>query len=304
MGVCPILSKMLPYETFLEKTEVASFSNLGELKGILSMCIRRPEIIREKAKRSHDYVQTERQESKRRERVELYESHMDTPASSYDWPIPTGYHEIVGTPYPEALHTRELEQAQKLVEAKQPAQAVAVVAKAIERNPYNPHIRISELKCQKLANAADILQLLDSTIEKFPKDIRFLLLKLTWTESWSEKIETWKQILEKIKSAPGAFLDFFETDIIKIAIRDLQMTSDSYQLLSELSEKYSENAPLRYHLAICGEKAGDNQAAAEHYQWLAKKHRSAKSNHQFLSSVQLNYLEAWAEATEGRVNKN
>ena len=304
MGVCPILSAMLPYETFLKKTDVASFSSLGELKGILSMCIRRPEIIKEKAKRSYEYVLAERQESKRDERVELYETHMEKIDSSYDWPIPPGYHEIVGTPYPEALHSRELEQAQKLVEAKQAEQALSVVAKCIERNPYNPHIVISQLKCQRLAQATNIPEQLAAAIEKFPKDIRFTLLKLTWTEEWSKKVETWNQVIEKLESAPGAFLDFFENDIIKIAIRDLKKNSDSYQLLSNLEQLFPENAPLRYHLASSGEQSGDQQAAARHYQWLVAKHRSARSNHQFLSSIQLNYLEAWAEAIEGRVNKN
>ncbi|MBN8548600.1 MAG: hypothetical protein J0M12_04720, partial [Deltaproteobacteria bacterium] len=301
-GVLPLLPDALPYRDFLQKTGLQPFRNFHDLKERLGQYVMRPERIREEAERCYNYVKNFRLGEHNRARLQLYSQYISGKSDTFEWPVGAGYHELTGTAQDKTAVQEALAVADSFMKLRQPGDALRTLERLIDSNPDIPELILARLKILK--NTADVALMaqLERAEAAFPADLRFTLLHAQWARNEQELRDTWKRVVETLRSNPLIYQNFFRPQTLKLFQAFAQA---SPQLFIEIGEAllgiFSDAAEIRFFLAHQYERRGEYRLAAGHFRWLRDTRKLCIPNTATLQSIDGGYLEAWCEALEARV---
>lgn len=297
----PVLQRALPYQKFLDHTGVPSFSDNRELLECLRELVRNPEKIREHLEQAYHYVATERVDSKREERLLLYREKMDhLPPSTFNWPLPVGYHEVKGTTEPEAVSAQNLKALQQLINAGNREAALEKLKELVARNPGHPDLQLALFKLtlrQERARAQDLYPLFR---RQFPRDIRFTLSLLA-TEAERARCEA---LLEEIRiyltKLPLRSRDIFKREILTVLKNKTLQGVISSPELEPFLELLPRTPELELLIAELYEREGEHQKSAALYERITLDFLIAESYDSFRKTASYGFLSAWTEGLKGR----
>lgn len=303
-GAAPLLQNILPYHGFIADTGADSFTNLGGLTAILNDLLDHPEKILPRAKAAYEYVSAKRVGSNHRRRLELYREFMTGESKPLTIAVPSGYHEIAGTPESEYPSSKTLQTIQKLVQEKQVDAAAAVARQAIEQNPYSPDLTLQYLRimrAQKKAPAEVLIQLIDQSIRNFPADVRFQLLKAAVLPPAEKQLEVWNHILGYLKALPPA-ARFFQKDVLASLTRAVGQNPKLTPAVLQAVAIYPGVMALRIEAGRQLESAGKDDEALEHFKTALALHDALTANVDN-PPTDRKYILTWCEALDARIRQ-
>jgi hypothetical protein len=300
LGVLPLLSDSLPYQSFIGETKAPVFKSGKELKNLVLKYLKNVDKMREDCRRCFDHVRTKRVGGERTERLSLYASMLPEETSNYAWPFPNGYHEVQGTLKTSMRYAAIVQQAEAVFKNAGPAHAAALTTQALEQNPAVPDLALNELRYLRAANNPEIKERISSYIKRFPLDLRFYLFKVISLSSPEERILGWREIADKLEAEAPPYASFFKNEVVKIFGRHLAQTPDLIAVGERLLKQYPQSATLRFQMAHVYEKTGQTDKAAECFTWLLEAREITLGNREFFEATQLGYLKSWEEGLQAR----
>jgi hypothetical protein len=235
-GALPLLPRSTPYKTLIDTELFPAYSSGEELQHLILYFSTHKEELRDKAKRCYDYVLANRLGIKHFERLELYKSHLPTKNKSstdFSWPVPAGYHEILGTQEKRTRSSRYLEEVQYLINQKKVIDAETIICEGYRSNPFNCTLGFAmQLLTNRSGGGCANIDL--SSV--FPRDMRMQLL----TRSAKKLEEFWLQFLTELKLLPISAQQFFKKDILTAYAKDMQSTPDLAKFGNDLLTIYQD----------------------------------------------------------------
>lgn len=300
LGVLPLLPDAKPYQNFIRTTGIKPYKNLAHLKEILGEYMLRPERIHQDVKICYDYVNKERLLAHDRKRRDLIAHFLPKDSELCHWPCERGYLEHCGTPQEKTSTSEALAVADSFLKLKQHTDALRTLQRARFRNQAVPELALAELRTLRIAGDPALGEQLEQSIQRFPLDVRFLLLKVQWASDSASLNSGWDQLLTLLETQPRAFADFFAPQTVKLLL--VQGQADP-NLLLPIAERLSALLPnsgeLRFFLAHAYEASGRTALALEQFSWLARQSEIYTKSSIF-SSLDLSYLQAWCSALAAR----
>lgn len=291
----PILSKLLPYDNFIQATGAPSFSTWEELTNLLEVYVSEPSKLKNTVKRCFDHVREKRVGPARSERLKLYEKFMPTTSSTYCWTVGSGFHELHGTP----SDTLELNSAQTKLNTKDYKGALSIFNKLREENPYSPELWINEARCLGALGFSQVTHVLKDAKERFPRDPRFIMLELSFIERPTSLL--WREILETLKD--DHVKKFYSNQLISLYTRQLSQYPELIECAEDLLNFYPRCAELHLVLAQHLLKSGEHARALTHFELLFDISENARQNEKIVSTLEPSYLLTCIAALKGRLQR-
>ncbi len=309
-GVLPLLPALPSYEGLLAAAGLEPYTDQQALARRIRFYLHHPEVLREEARRLHEYVRRERVITQRHERLELYRRMLPPRPGGEYWGLAPGYHEIPGTPMQETPSGRLLRRWAQVPPEHLPA-ALAEVSRAARHNPRHPDLALLELRLAQRAGRADWWERLAAARRRFPRDLRFELLALRSApgENAPERdperdLEPmWERLRQRLEALPPAHRDFYERDIVALLCQQLPQRPALAAVAERLLECYPAALPLRQQLALLYESLDEHARALHHFRELARAKRIWSKNAAYLTQVREDWLETWRLALAARVGE-
>ena len=300
-GALPVLSKAVPYQKFIDKTGVPSFSSPIDLKKVLTKLIRSKEKLPAATEKAYNYVRTERIGPEIRNRSQFYESLINgTEPSTYQFPVGPGYYEIMGTTETEPRSRKRLLDIQQLLRERKIDDAKRMLNGLADEHHHHPDIQLSHFKLLNSQDRAAAKALLPEMSGRFPRDLRFQLLILMGEPNGdffhgllSEVIATLSPLHERNRV-------LFLRDILSVLKRAHKERFLDISTLLEFETLYPSSPEIRLMAAELLEFNGRTEEARERYESLLKALESAKALDELRKEIQVGYLAAWEEGLKAR----
>jgi len=314
MAAVPVIQKSLPYETFLKQSGSKSFFTTDQdLRELLISYLKDPALMRENAKACHSYVGEKRMGKHRRERMELYSqlvAGVDA-NSDFEWPFEVGFHELTGTisiPSPSQL---VLTSAQQLWNSGQFSQALEVLTKGMEENPFQSDFGYAELQFRAKALDSWPIEKFRKRIqefqESFPEDLRFDLFLIQIEKDLKMRRTAWWALIEKVKGFPTDQMYEFAPQFFNLFAQEINSVgaeiTDLVEIGDSLLQIFPEFSELQFKMAEIYEQLGRNAESLSLYRsLLQKKNQLSKSSTSPCLSDTPDYVfQVWVGALEARV---
>lgn len=311
-GVLPILPKMPPYEEFILKTGAPSFSSFAELQKLINHYLTHNEERLTLANRCYEYVASERIADNNTERAELYEALLTSSATQrqaelgrssrvhvcrheravIEWPDGAGFIEInshlpVDVPVPRPLEA---------LDGLAPAEAL--------QHPlahHDPELALRALDRWRRQIGSTPISVVLEMQERFPRDIRFNLLRILSHAETSEVMLCWSEIIDRLEVGGEGDRNFSLAMICRNFVRSLMRHPQLIELAPRLLKVYPYQAELRFAVAKELERQGDYTASAEHFRELLKWKKIVSQSREVIDGLESSYLQAWFEALKARI---
>lgn len=299
-GAVPVLSKALPYRKFIEENKVPCFGSPQELYEQLKRLILAPSSLRTIAERCYNYVRDNRIGPNRVERSELYESLISNVApSSYRFPLPVGYHEVVGTSEPQPPTRSAIIAIQQLLNQKRDQEGRDLVNQLADQHPNHPDLQIAKFKLTLGINRAEGLKLLPVLREKFPRDLRFLLTELAGEGEQSRFLERFLSLLLEFEQLEPKNRAIFLADFLLLLQRAVARDVLEPDSLKKACVLYPNSPEIRLLYAKTLTKVGRTTEASEIYAALKEELQKAADFDALRKQIGPGFLAAWEEGLKG-----
>ncbi|MCB0324092.1 MAG: hypothetical protein KDD69_10980 [Bdellovibrionales bacterium] len=302
-AVLPLLSEALPYQQFIAETNAPVFRSQQELKQLVLRYVHDLTKLRADAERCYTHTVAHRIGVGRTERLDLYESMCRGEPSSFSWPMTFGYHELQGTPQPHLKYSKVMTHAQELIGKGQRREALVAMQAALIENPFTPDLALAELNNLRTLEDSSLRSKIDDYIKLFPRDLRFLLFSVVTRTSAEERVSGWQDVLQKLTAECDTFRRFFETDVVKLFVRDLARIPDLLSIGESLLLLAPNAAQLRLQMGLSFEACGRYKEAREQFLWLLTSKALCRVNSDFLKSLEESYLKTWEAALAARLEQ-
>ncbi|HMO18034.1 MAG TPA: hypothetical protein PKA63_07650 [Oligoflexia bacterium] len=301
-GVLPIVQQILPYEGVIKNGLAKSFNNFEELGKIITAYCENNSSLKSDAEHSFGLVQKERNAISNKERLELYEKNLPESASSFDFGLSTGYHEIMGTTNPELRSKVITERAQEFLKSGNVQECLMLIKENESLVTFEPNLALLYLRCLLRTDVPleQTRQLLFSFINRYPLDLRFRLLLLNLVKEVHEKVGTWENVLEVLDTSGSLYRKFFRGQVLSFFIRDIDSYPGLISIGERLTEIYPEHAGLLFKVSEVAEKAGANVLRARLLSKIRNMKEIIESSRPFLDELENDYLETLREAADYR----
>ena len=306
LSALPLLPDALPYQDFLAATGLKPFTSLTDLKQRIQHYAANPQQLQEEAQRCYHYVQQQRLGEKSSDRSELYGKFLaavpqPSPSQqSFQWPLPTGYHEVWGERSEQPLWQQQLAAVQELLNTKHFPEAQQKLQEICQQQPANADLALAYGKLLLHAKQPAAPRFLDKCCSDFPRDLRFHFLRLKSESDPILKKTKWAVLFKLLKESNQLARHFFSTDIIRLLAQQLQAGEDLLAEGEQCLEFFPSAAELRLVVAERYLKKEADDQALPHFLWLEESLQQYKQNQEFLGKIQGGYLKAWKEALLAR----
>ncbi|MFN8390705.1 MAG: hypothetical protein U0136_10480 [Bdellovibrionota bacterium] len=301
-GACPVVTKALPYQQFLAKTQAPAFGSLDELSTLIAELIEHPDNIQTIASRCHEYVSRERLGHSRAERKALYEAMLPKACSSFSWPVGVGSHELAGTQGDLTSEAKVLASAQDLARKNDHRAALKALVTALDSNPDLSTVAYAELKLLlTLRDIETFAARFRAHRERFPYDLRFEILGATLETDGDNQLRAWSLIARRLRTSSRPYRNFFRAAVLAAFLDQLEKQPILMPLADVFLEIYPNHAPLHFMLAKLLESVGRTEEALRHAQWLIDFRDTADLNRDLSTTPEQAYLHTWAESLAGIV---
>jgi tetratricopeptide (TPR) repeat protein len=292
-GCLPLVREGLCYEELRKEIQLPVFSSKEDLYEKTLRLIDDASTREKQAGALHAYVSEKRVHPKRTERRDLYQRLMSqSEPSSFKWPMGTGYHFVSGTREEKNICSRNLTQTQELWNAGQREQAVKFMTQKREKNPEFPEYYLAELRCLRHLKSAALLPLLETSIDKFPTDLRFHLFKT------QIQPDHWKAMLDVVDAQKyESYKEYFLPALVDLFAEQYKSKMVSIEIGDKLLTYSPEYSRLHYVLAEGYWAAGNVEKANLHFDKVAQARKHFEINQGFLSQIDWSYLEAFRNGT-------
>lgn len=300
-GVLPVLPDALPYAEFVRSTGITPYRSLSELEDLLRGYIAEPERIERDLHRCYQYVCSSRIGVERRERAELYRRFLPAQPNRIEWGRGPGYHEVGGKQSTSTPSSDLLQQAQRMVSAKQFDEAERMLDRARKENPDNLDLVLSYIKLRRRSAPGEALALCDQYAQQFPRDLRFLMSGAALQSSRDAAAGKWNEIIGRYHALRPAGRLAFQTEITR-ALAALR-AADVALFIGCADRLLAEDpnwAELQFMSAEALEKLGRYEEAAGRFSAVHQAQINHTKNAAFLSTASEGYLRAWVETLRAR----
>lgn len=300
-GGLPLVTNLPPYADFLRSTRIPSCETILDIPLALSELTQDIAACKSLAKRSFEYVSTQRVGPTRLERLSLYERFIRSP-KDIATKVKPGYKEIAGNLSEKNAESRYLESAHQKLQEKDRESALKIVEEGLRSNIYSSTLTLMKLKL--LANSAGgcDLQSLEEAKERFSRDIRFNLLELSWAQAPGEIREKLNDLVELLDNSPRAAIRFFRGQICQMLTQIIVRSNELIDSVLPFLRFYQHDARLNHVLAEAASTTGLHDCALVLFDWLIQAKEIADSdNSKFLNDLDLNYLQTKRVSAESLV---
>jgi hypothetical protein len=312
LGVAPLLPQALPYEVFLRETGLTPVLNHRELGDRVRVYARNRPQLSADATTAQDYVARHRVDLSRTERVRLYESMLpQEPACTLQMDasqsraslhtLPTGYQERSGVAEAQLPSAKKLEEASERLQRGDKEAALRLVECLAAENPRHADVRLSLLRLR--AQLSPIEQHLATAIADFPRDFRFLLLRIQLCRVVIDREAAWALLLAALQAAPLAAQRFFRAEVVRLLIADLERIPTLLPLAERAAGLYQTTVALRMALAEQHARAGDEARALAHFQWLTTALDTLEINRDGYDPLHFGYASSFREGLQEYLDK-
>ncbi|MCO6430844.1 MAG: hypothetical protein J5J00_08280 [Deltaproteobacteria bacterium] len=300
-GVLPIVSKAPPYHDFLAKTGAPAFTSLHDLSLLVESYLQDPSKIAVDAERCYRYVESERQDRLRSERLELYRSYLPAAKSSFEWKQGPGYHELASDLVSQSRTSLAFDAYRKAVARGLKDDALNLLRTELNYNPWNIDVALVLLAALAASGSGECLNLMDEYIARFPRDLRLAILKAWYRSTKELGTEDWRRVIEAMAEIDPYSRQIFYPDLERRFLPLIKSNRDIYQFALELALVLDDFAALRFEVAQTALAIGDLTNAELYFSQLCDQRRLVSSSSAMLSQIQANYLPCMQQSVQARI---
>ncbi len=303
-GVLPLLPDRLPYQKVLSETGMTPYRCHRELGEKILFYMDNPGMLKHHARRLYDYIRHHRVGPRRRERLRLYSAMLPPQPQDAKWDLPTGYHEIIGTPARNTPTSRILQQAGNLVDRREPGRALALLREAVETNPRHADLALAEVKLLAMEGDPAWRERLQYARRNFPGDLRFDLLELRHARTPGDHIPLWKKLLARLQRETPPARRLYAAEVSGLLLEQLRRAPELLETAVSALDLYPAAWSLKHEVALHLERRGEDTMALQYFKELLAARKCHERNHKFLSGTTYAWLHTWLNTLTERLEDN
>lgn len=295
-GTVPLLTIAPPYELLLDTLKLDGFRTSAELRKLIKIFIDDPKLLEQTARRCYNYVIKNRLAADNYERLNLYTQLLPSEYSNFAWPVPVGYHEIMGTPQTNSIHSRIIEQIRKHFSDGQIEAGRNLLQRALQDNTASALLALTELNFLHQIKDTNISESLSAYKARFPNDIRFDLFELRLLDEASAQIVAWNDITRKLKHKNPHYASFFHqgvTAAFQQTMVKLNYPTEALKAAEALIKIYPHSPMLLLEVATLCERLGKTAKALTLFSTLRTILESHQQGGTAFTTISGSYVQSW-----------
>lgn len=299
-AVVPVLTDLLPYKNLLSSLELPLLSGFPHLRSVVQGLLVDAEGRTNIAERCYSYVKETRIDSGKGKRAALYDSLMAQAPIGFSWPMPLGYHEIVGTPLAQPPSQEALQKGQLLLKEKKGADAVAQIREASQKNPYSADLRVALLQLLRASRDPRFDETLDAARIAFRKEPRLWTLYVQ-AAGGAEQSERWREFFVWLRTQSSEYTRSVSDEVCHAMSVSLAQDETLAGTAEELLLFYPFAYQIRFQVAEAFERTGKLREAKAHFATLCRAKAEFEAGSRALAGFDAGYLQAWSDAINARM---